>query len=69
VRDLAEQVKRATLEQTKGAGQVSVAMEEVKGRIQQSTVNAGESARAARELSGQAKDLRELMEQFVLIRT
>ena len=66
MRELSEQVKRATIEQTKGTQHVLEAMDNVTLRVQESSTRAHEIAKFSADLAKEAAFLVELLNQFTV---
>lgn len=66
VSDLVGEIAAAASEQAEGIGQVNTGLTQIDQVTQQNTASAEESAAAAQELSGQAAQLRQLLQRFQL---
>ncbi|WP_305043470.1 methyl-accepting chemotaxis protein [Geoalkalibacter sp.] len=66
VSDLVGEIAAAASEQAEGIGQVNTGLGQIDQVTQQNTASAEESAAAAQELSGQAAQLRQLLQRFRL---
>ena len=66
VREVMAEIAVASEQQTRGIGQVNIAVEQMNAVTQQTAANAEESAAAAEELTGQATQVRGLVGQFTL---
>ncbi|WP_429884667.1 methyl-accepting chemotaxis protein [Geoalkalibacter halelectricus] len=66
VSDLVGEIAAASSEQAEGIGQVNTGLTQIDQVTQQNTASAEESAAAAQELSGQAAQLRQLLQRFRL---
>ncbi|WP_305046809.1 methyl-accepting chemotaxis protein [Geoalkalibacter sp.] len=66
VSDLVGEISAAANEQAEGIGQINTGLSQIDQVTQQNTASAEESAAAAQELSGQAAQLRQLLQRFRL---
>ena len=66
VSDLLEEIAAASNEQSQGINEITTGLTQIDQVTQQNTANAEESASAAEELSGQALQLREMLQRFTL---
>ena len=66
VTDLIGEIAAASNEQAEGLGQINTGLSQIDQVTQQNTASAEESAAAAEELSGQAVQLREMLQRFTL---
>lgn len=66
VSDLVNEIASAAREQAEGIGQVNTGLNQIDQVTQLNTASAEESAAAAEELSGQAAELRQLLQRFQL---
>ena len=66
VADLLEEIAAASNEQSQGISQVTTGLAQIDQVTQQNTASAEESAAAAEELSGQAMQLQEMLQRFIL---
>ncbi|MDO3377740.1 methyl-accepting chemotaxis protein [Geoalkalibacter halelectricus] len=66
VSDLIGEISAAANEQAEGIGQINQGLGQIDQVTQQNTANAEESAAAAEELSGQVRDLRQMLQRFKL---
>ncbi len=64
VSDLANEIAAASKEQSEGISQINIGLEQIDEVIQQNTASAEEGASAAKDLSGQAVELMELISKF-----
>ncbi|WP_305046810.1 methyl-accepting chemotaxis protein [Geoalkalibacter sp.] len=66
VSDLIGEISAAANEQAEGIGQINTGLSQIDQVTQQNTANAEESAAAAEELSGQVRQLRQMLQRFHL---
>ncbi len=66
VAELLEEIAKAANEQAQGIGQVSEGLGQIDQVTQQNTASAEESAAASEELSGQAAQMRQMLQRFQL---
>ena len=64
---LVEEIARASHEQAKGIEQINLAVSQMDNVTQQNAANAEESASASEEMSGQAVQLREMVEDLMVV--